>query len=525
MTTHKSPRRHVNFIIGLITLFLVLSQLFVSDKALGETTAANQAINATWALTYQINRSSVPDVFFDALTVQAYVGSADSAVVKVDGAVIDSSYNGTTGWVQFTTHAETVVVEVANPADSGSMGAVQKTQLKDGKKWAWSHGFDDNVNLKPAVEAFVAKGWPATIFPIAKDFWQFRDEYWILDEPYFNDELLVKGWALGNHSWNHERFDNDPGTFDDYVADIEDGQDHFEAAVSRSTLPGFKVMVFASPNFSSAYDAPFQQAAQTSDLRLQETGNDYMMVVNGTSSYSNNGLTAIPIASTTKIGRDISVEGNSQAVINTIDWMAANHASSGNYFWYNTLAHGNHQSSLSTIIDHVWQNYGPDGTDEAWVASSTEIYSYILVHDSATITLTSSIEVVEPTPTPTLTQTPTETNTPTATATHTQTPTATPTQTNTPTSTPTMTATATATSTATETSTATQTATAQPTGIPSETPTVTTTIIGTPMATVSVTPSMTVPPSATPTITPTSTSGVGPPTRDEWLVYLPLLTR
>ena len=141
-------------------------------------------------------------------------------------------------------------------------------------------------------------------------------------------------------------------------------------------------MVFASPNFSAAYNQPFLQVRSTSNLLFQETGNDYMLTVSGESEYSAGDLTAKPLKDRVNIGRDIDVEINSQLVINKIDWMATNHASSGRHFWYNTLAHGNHEASLKTIIDHVWLNYGPEGTNEAWVASSTEIYSYILTRDN-----------------------------------------------------------------------------------------------------------------------------------------------
>ncbi len=521
LKTHKLP------VIGLFACLIGLL-IGLSGWTSGSSSAVVSAAE-TWVLTYDINRNNVPNLYFDEVTLIVTVGNASNISVTAGATPITSTYNATDGTVHFSTSATQVTVTFDSLAPSNNIGDVQKASLKDNKNWVWSHGFDDNVNLKPAVEAFRAKGWPATIFPIASIFFQNREEYWILDEPYFNSTLLVNDWALGNHSWDHERFDNDPPTMQDYTDDILDGQTHFEAAIARSSRTDFQVMVFANPNFSSAYDTPFQQATQTTDLRLQESGGDYMLVVDGSSDYSASGITARHMVGRTKIGRDIALELSAQMAKDRIDWMAANYASSGKHFWYNTLAHGNHETRITEVINYVWDEYGPGGTNEAWVASSTEIYSYLLVRDNVSVSLNGS-QSTTPTPGPTAT------NTHTPTATHTQTPTATPTQTatHTPTSTATQTAVSTAPATATTVPNATPTLTQIPTGVPTQTPTSAPSMTFTPIATAD--PDATSTPVATatlfiiPTTTPTATSTLtavptNQPASRLKFIFLPMLQK
>ncbi len=520
---HKLP--------AIIVFICLLCAIFASNyEGLSSTIGAASASNIN-VLTYDLDYSNVPDLYFDEVTLIVTVGDAANISVAAGATPISSTYNSADGTVYFSTSANQVTVTFESLAPNNDIGDVQKAALKNDKGWAWSHGFDDNVNLKPAVEAFKAKGWPATIFAIARYFEQTRDEYWILDEPYFNNTLLVDGWALGNHSWDHERFDNDPPTMQDYTDDILDGQTHFEATISRSTQTDFQVMVFANPNFSSGYDIPFEQASQTTALKLQETGGDSMLVVDGTSDYSASGETAKHMVGRTKIGRDISIETNVQDAIAAIDWMAQNHASSGRHFWFNTLAHGNHEIAITTLINHIWNNYGPAGTNEAWVATSTEIYSYLLVRDNVVVTLSGSSES---TSTPTATAV--HTNTPTATATQTQTPTLPPTQTVAPTATQTAIPTGSATSIPTETPTAIHTLTAVPSPTatspsnPLQTPTFTpvATVVASPTGTIVASPTATVLPTVTgvPTLSGTPTATAVPTTAPNnrlQFIFLPLL--
>lgn len=367
---------------------LALAVLF----AIFYPTIGNTQVQASCNIS--INRSAVPDLYFNNLTLIVQVNDASDFAVISNGQSIPFTQVGPN--LIITTDAESLSVVLTPGTNLANLCDVEKAALLDDKRWVWSHGFDDNVNLLAAIQEFRAKSWPATIFPIAKDYDQTREQDWITDEPYVNRELLPAGWALGNHSWNHERFDTSTPTTDNYRADILDAQTRFNEGIARSATPNFKVMVFASPNFSGNYDEPFTEATQTTDLKLLETGNDFMLVVTGDAAYAPEGspVTAQPLAGRTKIGRDISIEINPADTTARIDWMAAN-ATEFRRFWYNTLSHGDREVNLKIVLDHIWNNYGPNGTNEAWVASSTEVYSYVVTRDNATVSVETSDEIPE----------------------------------------------------------------------------------------------------------------------------------
>lgn len=351
---------------------------------------------SAYSCTITLDRGNVPDLYFTNITLLIRVNDGQNFSVQTDQS--ETAFTQSGEQLIVTTKGNRVTLSFNPGTNETNLCEAEAAPLLDNKSWVWSHGFDDNVNLRPAIAEFRAKSWPATIFIIAKEFSQTRDESWIIDEPFFNSTLLPEGWALGNHSWNHERFDTATPTIQDYERDISDAQSRLNTAISRSSAPDFKIITFASPNFSGAYNVPFANETTRSDLRLQETGGDFMLSVTGTSDYTAGEITAKTLSGRSQIGRDISVELDAQVVIGRMDWMAANKLNNERYFWYNTLAHGNHEISLSQIINHVWQNYGPEGTNEAWVASSNEVYSYILTRDNIGITVEEGLGPADPGP-------------------------------------------------------------------------------------------------------------------------------
>ena len=372
----------------LVFIPLALAVLFAIFYPTIGTTQEQASCNIS------IDRSAVPELYFNDLTLIVQVNDASDFAVISNGKAIPFTQAGPNLLV--TTDADSFSVVLTPGTNLANLCDVEKAALLDDKRWAWSHGFDDNVNLLASIQEFRDKSWPATIFPIAKDYDQTREQDWITDEPYVNRELLPEGWALGNHSWNHERFDTSEPTIENYRADILDAQARFNESIARSSTPNFKVMVFASPNFSGNYDEPFSEATQTTDLKLLETGNDFMLVVTGDAAYAPEGspVVAQPLTGRTKIGRDIAVEINPADVISKIDWMAAN-STEFRRFWYNTLSHGDREANLKIVLEHIWNSYGPEGTNEAWVASSTEIYSYALTRDNAAISVETSDQIPE----------------------------------------------------------------------------------------------------------------------------------
>ncbi|MEM7802818.1 MAG: hypothetical protein AAF633_26750, partial [Chloroflexota bacterium] len=78
--------------------------------------------------------------------------------------------------------------------------------------------------------------------------------------------------------------------------------------------------------------------------------------------------------------------------IQTVDWIARQ-SDSGKHLWYNSLSHGPSiflgnegvENRVNQLIEHIYREYGPWGSDEVWVAPSDQIYSYILVRDGIDI--------------------------------------------------------------------------------------------------------------------------------------------
>ena len=338
-----------------------------------------------------VDRSAVPDFDYKDLTFIVQVNdSAEIVVSDSNGTDIPFTQSGAT--ILFNTDTTSITVTLIPGTNLANLCETTVAPLLNNKRWAWSHGFDDNVDLVPAIDAFKAKSWPATLFLIAKDYDQFRQEtHWIIDEPYVNSEIVtVNGWAIGNHSWDHERFEVANPTIEDYRKDIRDAQEKLEVSLDRSSNPDLKIISFASPNFSDKYEQPFADVSATTDLILLETGADFLITVNESSSYTSSDRTASPFNGRNKIGRDATIEWAPEVVIDIMDWMSAN-SSEYRRFWYNSLAHGGQESNIQTVLDHAWGNYGPGGTDELWVATSTEIYSYLMTRDTVEI----SVEMTE----------------------------------------------------------------------------------------------------------------------------------
>ena len=485
-------------------------------------------------LTYTINRSNVPNLFHNELTLLVDVGSATNVLVTAGGSSIPSTYNSTTEKVQFTTSASSFVVTVENNAFDNSIGGVEKAALKHNRDWAWSHGFDDNTLLKPAINDFMSKGWPATLFMITSQISPTRQEDWIVDQPDLIN-YLNSGWAVGNHGYLNNCDDATEAYQLQAIGILED-------IVALSNVPDYKILSFAIPCFNTSTYGPVADsliAGSAVDMEFYESGNSYLRLAdpahtfdNGDtlSTYTANGITAVGVELNGELGRDFRFEGSTtadkEAVKDLFDWMAAQ-SNSSRHFWYNTLAHGDNEVAIAELLTYLYSNYGPGGTNEVWVAPSTEIYSYILVRDNATISLESSAEF---TSTPTQSPTATQTATHTPTATHTHTPTSTATQTPTATETPI------------EPSTPTQTSTPSPTGTETQTPPSTATQTMTPTVTSTVDPeasatatatstSTAIPGSETPVV-PTATATVTetpvpqettPPSRLLFSTYLPIL--
>lgn len=333
-------------------------------------------------LEYKIDRSDVPSLTYKSLTLLIDVGAVDSVTASVDGTEIPFRYKPETGTIALTTAADHFSLVLSNPQTTDGLGSFIKAPLKDNKGWAWSHGLDDNTNLNPSIEAFQKKGWRATLFLIAKDVDATRTEGWIVDAPRLR-QLLPDGWSIGNHTWDHAC--NEPDINRETVLQ---GYNRLQQVVETSTVPDYRILSFATPCFAEGYAPLLEELRAQGEISslYTESGPDYRLVVDpGTStSYEADGQSAVPFTFTSTIGRDGSVGWDFAAARETIDWLA-NHTSEDRHFWYNSLSHGGDEDILTRVLDYVYDNYGPGGTDEVWVAPSDEIYSYLLVRDKSEV--------------------------------------------------------------------------------------------------------------------------------------------
>jgi hypothetical protein len=335
---------------------------------------------------FNIDRSQTPNLYYRDMSFLVHLGIASDVSVSVNGSSVVSGYSDDTGNLVFTTpESGEVVITLYNPSDT-SVFSAQKSSLKGNKAWAWSHGMDDNVNLLAQVNALSAKGWRASFMLIGEDIDDFRQEDWIVDKPILRT-LLDRGWSLSNHTWDHA-CSNAPNFGDQtYMNEtILNGYNKLMEIVNTSNTPSYQILSFASPCFSSGYDAFINPiiGSGTTTMKFTEAQGNPLMNVDG-AGYSSNGVSAVGVSSlTSKIGREASVEYDVPGILSTFSWMSQN-SSASRHFWFNTLTHGNNEAGLIPILDTAYNTYGPDGTDELWMAPSDEVFSYLLVRDNTTI--------------------------------------------------------------------------------------------------------------------------------------------
>lgn len=345
-------------------------------------TATPQPIPKNAVLRYQIDRTAVPLLSFNDLTLKIFVGP-DAQVEAVAEGVLTQRYDADTRFLFVTTDAEQFDLIFSGSELPLGTGDFTKTALKDDKAWAWSHGFDDNVYLKAAIAHFRERGWFGTLFLIGNIVEETREEDWIVDQPDLL-RLLDEGWSIGGHSWEHACH----GEFD-YRQSIVGGYERLLPIITQSNRAAYRPIAFASPCFDTAYHPHVLALRDEGELPVmfdEGSGNFRILVDEAAAEdYTNGDKTAAFFTPDIIIGRDTRIEWELPSVIAELDWFAAN-ASPERHFWYNTLTHGNNEKAVEEVLTYLEQNYGPKGTDEVWVAPSDEIYSYLLVRNHSQVT-------------------------------------------------------------------------------------------------------------------------------------------
>lgn len=356
-----------------------------------------------YKLTYQIDRAAVPLLYYRELTLNVRVNQIDAATVTADGAVIPHTYDASAGQLVFTTSAATVEITLEGVTDTDGLGDATKAALKDGKGFAWSHGMDDNVYVKAQVDVLEQYGWRGTLFLIGNVVEEERNEDWIADAPYLKEKLAM-GWSIGNHTWDHNC---DAATVNEQT--VLDGYNHLRQIVDASPVPQYQIISFAAPCFLAEYQPIIlaHRDSQTTAVQFNESGDRFPLVVdpgateNVTDPANADHILAVPFDYDEPIGRSLRIEYEDLALeMGTLDLMARLYNEQGLHLWHNTLAHGDmeegaesHAGRLATVAAYVESTYGSAGSNQIWVAPSDQIYSYLLVRDRSTVTLT---EVVAP---------------------------------------------------------------------------------------------------------------------------------
>ena len=298
-------------------------------------------------ITFDIDRTEVPELFYDEVTVNANVCESGEHTVIVDGSEVPYTDNGD-GTIAFNTAGTDHTITVRGNTSCAGFGDVETARLKDNLAWAYSHGFDDNVGLHASIDEFYARDMEATLFLIGEIFDDSRDEGWIVDLPKAT-EARAHGFSIGGHGWSS-------GCDDANTPAVTQVMDHLQ-----DRFGDYQVTSFAAPCFVSDYHPVVLGMRDAGHrIRFNESGDNFFM------DPDNFDFDA-------PVGRDWRYELGLSAIQAEIDTAA----SSG--LWYNTLAHGGHADDTAEILDYL-QTF-----DDVWIAPSDEIYSYLIVRENVII--------------------------------------------------------------------------------------------------------------------------------------------
>lgn len=349
-------------------------------------------IGPSVSLHYTINRSNVPFLTYNDVTLKIYVGKPGEVSAQAAGQKIPIHYDASTGYALVTTSANSLDILLSGgDISSSQIGSFTKTALKDDKQWAWSHSFDDNVFFeKYGIPAFEAYGWRGTVYLIGNVIDDTRNESWIIDKPDIQS-LVKKGWGIGNHSWSHS-YVSTLGGENAAKQDVIKLADYLRKAIDEVGMTNYRLMSFAAPNFDGDYEQIIMNLRDTgtTQLMFDESGDKAIQQVdiNGSEGF-------YPMFDPNhSFGRDWRVEeyGNNgsndqsfrQDVSTMISRLDASH-----HYWLNTFSHqvdnDYPNKSVFGFLNWVYNNYGPGGNNTVWVAPSEEIYSYLLVRDRVVI--------------------------------------------------------------------------------------------------------------------------------------------
>jgi hypothetical protein len=352
-------------------------------------------------LDFTIDRSAVPRLYFNDLTLLVDALGAKSVEVVVDGTEIPSVPSGAN--VMFSTSGDSVQVRLLDPTRAADAGKFTAPILKNDKQWAYSIGFDDNRTLREIMNGVEQVGYRGTLFLIcsAIPVTGTVDESWTE-----TDGAVIKrleaGWSIGNHTWNHDTTQlTDAGV--QILGPAEDSarkcQVMLEGLVAKSTRSDYIITGLAAPMFDPGWlDAvKAMRDAHDTTLLFDESGGccpgGAPMVIKGQFTQ----WVDLQFEFDNVVTRSTRVEESVAVSTAEIDKEVAT-VTPTHMLWINSLSHGGmtpdggaqDASKVVGLLQYIHDKYGPGGSDTVWIAPSDEIYAYLEVQRKAVIAFTGS---------------------------------------------------------------------------------------------------------------------------------------
>ncbi len=390
---------------NLLFIFALFGSIFPQPV---QAAAFGQTASTDYTLTYTLDRSTVPALTYNDLTLKINVGDAQSVTASAEtGKTALVSFKPATGFALVTTNGSTLQVHVNHATSSAQIGAFTKTTLKDDYQWAWSHSFDDNIYFKQyGIPLFEQYGYRGSLYLIGDKLNTTHGEMWNFDESDVQT-MVKKGWGIGNHTMEHFTVYGSSYSYGSPAAaqtGIETNAALLRQLVDQAGRTDYRLIAFAAPMFDANYHPIItsMRAAHDTELLFDESGSSGFMQVDANAPAQNplgiNNASFTALDSTGLVGRDWRIESygkpnnaDDQSFRADFATMIAN-LNADTHYWLNTFTH-NVDSQYGTnetifgFLPWVYNTYGPAGNHSVWIAPSDEIYSYIQVRNAVNIQL------------------------------------------------------------------------------------------------------------------------------------------
>ncbi len=332
---------------------------------------------------YHIDRSQLPALPIAGITLKIQVGN-NQAIHFATKKGESLPFELDEGIAIVTVESDELRLTIREEIPTVDLGSFEIAPLLGDKKWAWSHSFDDNVGLAAAIEAFERRNWQGTLYLIGSLVEDDREQDWIIDAPGIH-ALLAKGWSIGSHSWEHECWSGN------HYETILLGHNRLLEVIAASPKPDYPLTAFAAPCFDADYHPHILRMRDEREISVlfNESGDDSLMRIDlGEDCQSEGVIEAWKVAEFNfdmPIGRDSRFGGDTNAILREMDWLSEQ-AGDCRHFWYNTLTHGDSEAAVEMVLEYAYNQFGPNGSDELWVAPADHIYSYLLTRQKAIVT-------------------------------------------------------------------------------------------------------------------------------------------